>query len=382
MALILLLMIGGLITLVAGAEFLVRGASRLAAALGISPLIIGLTIVAFGTSSPELAVSVQSALGGQADVAIGNVVGSNIFNVLFILGASALITPLIVAQQLVRFDVPLMIGVSIVVWLFALNGYVERWEGALLFAGIVAYTVFLGMQSRRERNAAVIAEYETEYRLKRPFSWLQGLLDTGMAGGGLALLVVGARWFVDGAVGAAEAFGVSELVIGLTIVAAGTSLPEVATSIVAALRGERDIAVGNVVGSNIFNILAVLGLTALVAPGSGVPVSTNALWLDMPFMIVVAIACLPIFFTGYLIARWEGILFLGYYGIYTVFLILNSIHYPNLMEYRNLFLLFAVPLTVITIGVSVAREMRERREAMRRSGSVLMDGIRADRNGR
>lgn len=173
----------------------------------------------------------------------------------------------------------------------------------------------------------------------------------------------------------------SELVIGLTIVAAGTSLPEVATSIVAALRGERDIAVGNVVGSNIFNILAVLGLTALVAPGSGVPVSTNALWLDMPFMIVVAIACLPIFFTGYLIARWEGILFLGYYGMYTLFLILNSIHYPNLMEYRNLFLLFAIPLTVITIGLSVAREMRERREAMRRSENALRDGIGAERNG-
>ncbi|WP_298980943.1 calcium/sodium antiporter [Caldilinea sp.] len=367
MAFILLLMIGGLITLVAGAELLVRGASRLAAALGVSPLIIGLTIVAFGTSSPELAVSVQSALSGQADVAVGNVVGSNIFNVLFILGLSALITPLVVAQQLVRIDVPLMIVVSLAVWLFALNGYVERWEGALLFAGIVAYTVFLGIQSQRERNAAVLAEYEAEYHPKRPHSWLQGLLDAGMAGVGLALLVLGARWFVDGAVGAAEAMGVSELVIGLTIVAAGTSLPEVATSIVAALRGERDIAVGNVVGSNIFNILAVLGLTALVAPDSGVPVSTNALWLDMPFMIVVAIACLPIFFTGYLIARWEGLLFLGYYIVYTAFLILGSIHYPHLVEYRNLFLLFAAPLTVITIGVSVARDLRQRRE-MRRSG--------------
>ncbi|MCS6827959.1 MAG: calcium/sodium antiporter [Caldilinea sp.] len=378
MALILLLMLGGLVTLVTGAELLVRGASRLAAALGVSPLIIGLTIVAFGTSSPELAVSVQSALRGQADVAVGNVVGSNIFNVLFILGLSALITPLIVAQQLVRFDVPLMIGVSIVFWLFALNGYVERWEGALFFAGILAYTVFLAIQSRRERNAAVLAEYEAEFRPKRPHSWLQGLVDVGIAGGGLALLVFGARWFVDGAVAAAEAFGVSELVIGLTIVAAGTSLPEVATSIVAALRGERDIAVGNVVGSNIFNILAVLGLTALVAPGAGVPVSSNALWLDMPFMIVVAIACLPIFFTGYLIARWEGLLFLGYYIIYTAFLILSSIHYPHLAEYRNLFLLFAAPLTIITIGVSLARDLRQRRK-MRHSTNILIDGVGTDR---
>lgn len=381
MAFILLLMIGGLITLVAGAELLVRGASRLAAALGVSPLIIGLTIVAFGTSSPELAVSVQSALSGQADVAVGNVVGSNIFNVLFILGLSALITPLVVAQQLVRIDVPLMIVVSLAVWLFALNGYVERWEGALLFAGIVAYTAFLGVQSQRERNAAVLAEYEAEYQPKRPASWLQRLLDAGMAGVGLALLVLGARWFVDGAVGAAEAMGVSELVIGLTIVAAGTSLPEVATSIVAALRGERDIAVGNVVGSNIFNILAVLGLTALVAPGSGVPVSTNALWLDMPFMIVVAVACLPIFFTGYLIARWEGLLFLGYYIVYTAFLILGSIHYPHLSEYRNLFLLFAAPLTVITIGVSVVHDLRQRKKA-RHSEKLLLNGVGTDKNGR
>ena len=381
MAFILLLMIGGLITLVAGAELLVRGASRLAAALGVSPLIIGLTIVAFGTSSPELAVSVQSALSGQADVAVGNVVGSNIFNVLFILGLSALITPLVVAQQLVRIDVPLMIVVSLAVWLFALNGYVERWEGALLFAGIVAYTAFLGIQSQRERNAAVLAEYEAEYQPKRPASWLQRLLEAGMAGVGLALLVLGARWFVEGAVGAAEAMGVSELVIGLTIVAAGTSLPEVATSIVAALRGERDIAVGNVVGSNIFNILAVLGLTALVVPGSGVPVSTNALWLDMPFMIVVAVACLPIFFTGYLIARWEGLLFLGYYIVYTAFLILGSIHYPHLSEYRNLFLLFAAPLTVITIGVSVARDLRQRKKA-RHSEKLLLNGVGTDKNGR
>ncbi len=381
MAFILLLMIGGLITLVAGAELLVRGASRLAAALGVSPLIIGLTIVAFGTSSPELAVSVQSALSGQADVAVGNVVGSNIFNVLFILGLSALITPLVVAQQLVRIDVPLMIVVSLAVWLFALNGYVERWEGALLFAGIVAYTAFLGIQSQRERNAAVLAEYEAEYQPKRPASWLQRLLEAGMAGVGLALLVLGARWFVEAAVGAAEAMGVSELVIGLTIVAAGTSLPEVATSIVAALRGERDIAVGNVVGSNIFNILAVLGLTALVVPGSGVPVSTNALWLDMPFMIVVAVACLPIFFTGYLIARWEGLLFLGYYIVYTAFLILGSIHYPHLSEYRNLFLLFAAPLTVITIGVSVARDLRQRKKA-RHSEKLLLNGVGTDKNGR
>ncbi|MCL4826075.1 MAG: calcium/sodium antiporter [Caldilinea sp.] len=356
-----LLLAGGLVVLVAGAELLVRGASRLAAALGIAPLVIGLTIVAFGTSAPELAVSVQSALRGQADIALGNVVGSNIFNVLFILGLSALIVPLLVAQQLVRFDVPLMIGVSVLVWVLSLNGFVERWEGAVLFAGILLYTVFLIVQSRREQNKTSATEFEAEYALHEPVSWQRTVLNVGMAVGGLALLVLGARWFVDGAVGLARFLGLSELVIGLTIVAAGTSMPEVATSVVAALRGERDIAVGNVVGSNIFNILAVLGVAAIVAPGNGAPVANNMLVVDMPFMIAVAIACLPIFFTGHTISRWEGLLFLGYYVAYTIYLVLDAVNQPAIVQYREFMLLFVAPLTVITLLVSVGREIRRRR---------------------
>jgi cation:H+ antiporter len=358
----ILLLAGGLVLLVVGAEALVRGASRLAAALGIAPLIIGLTIVAFGTSSPEMAVSVQSALSGQTDIAVGNVVGSNIFNVLFILGVSALIVPLLVAQQLVRLDVPIMIGVSLVLLLMALNGFIERWEGGLLFAGIIGYTIFQVVQSRKgKETAAVEEEYAEEYGKPEPRTASRMLLNIGMALVGLVLLVLGARWFVDGAVQLARAFGISELIIGLTIVAAGTSLPEVATSLVAAVRGERDIAVGNVVGSNIFNILAVLGLSSLVAPGQGLPVSLGMIELDIPFMIAVAVACLPIFVTGNTIARWEGVVFVAYYVAYTVYLVLTSAEHDLLPQFQIFMLWFVMPLTALTVVVSLYREFGVRR---------------------
>lgn len=356
---IVLLLVGGLVTLVAGAELLVRGGSRLAAALGISPLVIGLTIVAFGTSAPEMAVSVQSALSGQVDIAVGNVVGSNIFNVLFILGLSALIVPLVVAQQLVRVDVPIMIGISVVVWLLALDGLIGRWEGALLFAGILAYTIFLIVQSQRERNKEVMAEYEAEYAVREPRTLQRMLLNVGLIAGGLLLLVLGSRWLVDGAVELARVLGMSELVIGLTIVAAGTSMPELATSVVAAIRGERDIAVGNVVGSNIFNLLSVLGLSALFS-SQGTPVSAQMLATDIPFMVAVAVACLPIFFTGYTIARWEGLIFVVYYGLYTAYLLLDAAGDPSLPQYRTFLLFFVIPLTVLTLAVSATRELRKR----------------------
>ena len=318
-----LLLAGGLVLLVIGAEALVRGASRLAAAMGVAPLVIGLTIVAFGTSSPEMAVSVQSTLAGQPDIAVGNAVGSNIFNVLFILGVSALIVPLVVAQQLVRWDVPIMIGVSVTLLLMALNGFIEQWEGWLLFGGIIAYTVLQIVQSRKgKESAAVEAEYSEEYGKPEPRT--AGRMTAqhwACARGPSAAGRLERCWFVDGATQLARAFGISELVIGLTIVAAGTSLPEVATSLIAAVRGERDIAVGNVVGSNIFNVLAVLGLSAIVAPGQGLPVAPGMIAMDIPFMVAVAIACLPVFITGNTIARWEGAVFVLYYVAYTAYLI-------------------------------------------------------------
>ncbi len=355
----LILFVVGLALLIVGAELLVRGASRLAAAVGVSPLVIGLTIVAFGTSAPEMAVSSVSALNGAADIAVGNVVGSNIFNVLFILGASALITPLIVAQQLVRLDVPIMIGVSMLALVFIADGVLNQLEGTTLFAGIIAYTVFLAVQSLRERNAQVKAEYEQEFS-EKPKGTGGVLLNLGLIAFGLIALVIGSRWLVDGAVAIARAVGVGEMVIGLTIVAAGTSLPEVATSILASIRGERDIAVGNVVGSNIFNLLAVLGMAGLIAP-QGLTISPSVLRLDIWVMIAVAIACLPIFFTGLKITRWEGALFLLYYAAYTAYLIFDATNNPALPVFSNVMLLFLVPLTVLTLAVTVFQEIHARR---------------------
>lgn len=316
------LLIAGFTLLLFGAEALVRGASKLAAVFGISPLVIGLTVVAFGTSAPEMAVSTMSGMAGQTNIALGNVVGSNIFNVLFILGLSALIAPLVVAQKLIKIDVPLMIAVSILTFLFCLDGTVGRLEGGLLFAGIIAYTVFLIFQSRRE-NKEVLAEYAQEYGEEKAYSLTALLVDVLLILAGLGLLVLGSKWLVDGAVSIAQKLGVSDLVIGLTIVAAGTSLPELATSVVASIRGERDIAVGNVVGSNIFNILAVLGLTGLISP-AGVTVSLQALHFDIPVMILSAAACLPVFFTGSRISRREGLLFLAGYIAYIAYLVLTA----------------------------------------------------------
>lgn len=348
--------LGGLVFLVLGGEFLVRGASRLAALAGISALVIGLTVVAFGTSAPELAVSVQACLQGQTDIAVGNVVGSNIFNVLFILGISALISPLVVSSQLVRIDVPLMIAASVLMLLLGLDGAIDRWEGVALFAILVTYTGWTVVKSRRE-SAKVQQEFDEEYALKpqekgwRAIGWQFVLL-----GGGLALLTVGASWLVSGASTIARLVGMSELMIGLTIVAAGTSLPEVATSIMASVRGERDIAVGNVVGSNLFNILCVLGLSAAVVP-EGVAVSAAALRLDIPVMIAVALACLPIFFTGHVIARWEGGLFFAYYLAYTAYLILAATM-PSVSRTFGIVLLgFVLPLTVITLAICVYRAL-------------------------
>jgi cation:H+ antiporter len=351
----------GLVALIAGAELLVRGASKLALSFGISPLVVGLTVVAFGTSSPELAVSMQSAWSGQVDIALGNVVGSNIFNVLFILGASALIVPLVVHQQLIRQEVPLMIGISLLLWALAADRGIGRWEGALLTMLMVAYTLLLVRQSRRETAAAqaqVDAEYTEAFDGLPKRGWdahwgVQGLLILS----GLALLVLGAHWLVEAAVAFARALGVSELVIGLTIVAAGTSLPEVATSIMAALRGERDIAVGNVVGSNIFNILAVLGISASIAPAA-LPVAPVMLAFDIPVLLAVSIACLPIFFTGNQIARWEGALFLALYAAYTLYLILDATGHDALTGYSAAMGGFVLPLIGATLLVLAARHWR------------------------
>ena len=345
----------GLVLLLVGAEFLVHGAAGLAAALGLSPLVIGLTVVAYGTSAPEMAVSVGASLSGQGDIALGNVVGSNILNVLLILGVSALITPLAVAEQLVRIEVPLMIAVSLTVLVMALDGRISRLEGALLLVALPAHTTFAVWQSRRETKA-IRAEYAAEFG--SPSATRRSIVvQVALVVGGLALLVLGARWLVDGAIALAQWWGLSELVIGLTIVAAGTSLPEVATSVIASLRGERDIAVGNVVGSNIFNLLAVLGASG-VASTDGIRAAAALVSFDLPVMLAVAVACLPIFFTGHSIGRWEGALFLAYYVAYMIFVIFAARAHDALPAFSNLMGLFVIPLTGVTLLIFAVRECR------------------------
>jgi cation:H+ antiporter len=238
--------------------------------------------------------------------------------------------------------------------LLGLDGRISTLDGVLLFAGVVAYTVFAIWQSRRDQVAAGEPDAPAEEAPKGATGFLASI---GLVVVGLGLLALGASWLVGGAVAIARLFGLSELIIGLTIIAVGTSLPEVAASIIAALRGQRDIAVGNVVGSNLFNILAILGLTSVIAPG-GVAVPPAALTFDIPVMIAVALACLPIFFTGYTIARWEGWLFLGYYLAYTAFLLLDATGHDALPAFSTMLGLFVLPLTAVTLLVLVGRALR------------------------
>jgi len=346
-----LMFVGGLVLLIGGAEALVRGAGKLAVSVGISPLVVGLTVVAFGTSSPEMAVSVKSAMEGKVDIAIGNVVGSNIFNVWFILGACALIAPLMINRQIIRQEVPIMIGATLLMVGFMWNGEISRIEAAVMFTLLLGYTAFLVIQSRNEKKSTTAEDAELDLTSRWDRHWSVQVILIAV---GLFLLVQGSNWLVEAAIIFAKSMGVSELVIGLTIIAAGTSMPEVATSIMATIRGQRDIAVGNVIGSSTFNILGVLGLTGIVAPAS-LAVAPSILTFDMWVMLSVAVACLPVFFSGREIARWEGGVFLGYYCAYTAYLILMSQEHSALPMLSNVMLLFVVPITVVTIIASLIR---------------------------
>jgi cation:H+ antiporter len=349
-----LLFAAGLAGLVMGATLLVRGASKLALSFGISPLVVGLTIVAFGTSAPEMAVSVGAVLDGRTDIAAGNAVGSNIFNVLFILGASALITPLVVNLQLIRQEVPIMIGAALLLLLLGLDGQLGLFDAGLLTVLMAAYTVFLIVQSRRA--SAQATEYDDEVKPAAAGAWDAKLpAQLLLIVAGLGLLVVGSEALVGAAVNFAKALGVSDVVIALTIVAAGTSMPEVATSIAAALKGERDIAVGNVVGSNTFNILGCLGLSGLAAGTGGLPLAPSLLSFDIWVMLAVSLACLPVFVSGREIARWEGGVFVGYYVAYVAYLILAAQQHDALPFFSNVMLGFVVPLTVVTLIVMLLR---------------------------
>jgi cation:H+ antiporter len=355
-----ILFVIGLVALIAGAEMLVRGASKLALALGISPLVVGLTIVALGTSSPEIAVSVGAVVNGTTDIAIGNVIGSNICNVLFILGVSAMVAPLAVHSQVIRQEVPIMIGASILLLAVVLDGRLGRTDAGLMLVLVIAYTIFVVRQSRAET-----AEIRDEYAAAAPSSggwdghWAMQVL---MVAAGLGLLVVGSNWLVDAAVAFARALGVSDLIIGLTVIAAGTSMPEVATSVMAVLRGERDIAVGNVVGSNIFNILGCLGISGLVS-ANGLAISPAVMHFDLWVMIAVALACLPVFVAGREIGRGKGVIFVGYYAAYIAYLILGAQDHDALPAFSRIMIGFVLPLTIVTLVAMVIRDQagREKR---------------------
>jgi len=360
-----LLLLGGLAALVAGGEVLVRGASGLARAFGMSPLIVGLTVVAAATSAPELAVTVDATLSGSPGLALGNVVGSNIANVLLVLGASALVLPLAVSSQLIRADIPVLAGMSILMMLLALDGSISRADGVVLVTLVAAYVATLVIVARR-RAATANGNAEggaTDPSRGEPAGTSAGkrlLRDVALVVVGVGLLVLGARWLVRAATEVAQSFGVSDLVIGLTVVAVGTSLPEMATSVMAAIRGEREMAVGNVAGSNIFNLGMVLGLAAAISP-EGVPVGRAAIVFDIPFMVAVALAVLPVAFTGFAISRLEGALFVGYYVAYTAFLLLAAAQHDALEPFSAIMAGFVAPITVGWIVVLAVYELGVRR---------------------
>lgn len=345
------LVIAGLALLIAGGEALVRGAGTLASRAGISPLVIGLVVVSAATSAPELAVTVGAVVNGQPDLAVGNVVGSNIVNILFILGLSAFLSPLIIKRQLVRFDIPVMVGISVAFLVVSLDGRISVLDGILLFGALVIHTI-VSIRLGRKEILAPDAKPDTMPLNSKPVSlWLAILLLIA----GIGLLVLGAQLLVTGAVSIATALGVSSLVIGLTVVAIGTSLPELATSLIAILRGETDMAVGNIVGSNIFNIGAVIGAPAIFF-AAGIPVAPSAIAIDLPLMLAAAVALLPIAFTGFIMARWEGALFVLLYVAYVLYLVLDSTGHDAAVGFTTIMLWFVMPLVAMTLVAVTAYE--------------------------
>lgn len=309
---IVLYLVGGLVLLFIGAEGLIRGSSNLAIKIGITPLVVGLTVVAFGTSAPELVVSLKAALIGNSSIALGNVIGSNIANIAFILGVAALIRPLDVHANVIMREIPIMIGISILLIILLLDGELGLIDGIIFVAGIVVYTIVNIILARKEKNPEVDAEFKEglESKLGVPISIVFMIV-------GLGLLILGANLFVQSAIAIAKLFHLSDAVIGLTIVAVGTSLPELITSIVAAYKKEADIAIGNVVGSNIFNILSILGITAIIIPISSAGIS----YVDLGIMLIAAMVLFPLSRTGFSISRWEGAILLAGYGVYIYHLI-------------------------------------------------------------
>ena len=344
--------VAGLVLLSLGGEALVRGAGTIASKAKVSPLIIGLVVVSAATSAPEFAVTIGAVVNGEPDLAIGNVIGSNIANVLLILGIAAMVSPLVIKRQLVRFDIPVMLGASLLLTIFSLDGQISPLDGGILFGLLAMHTLISIIMGKR---ATEQPKYEP---VELPFN--SGPVAITIALGllvlGVGMLVGGSQLLVAGAVSIASALGVSSLVIGLTVVAIGTSLPELATSIVAIRKGETDMAVGNVVGSNLFNIGLVLGVPAFIF-GEGLPVLESAIAIDFPIMLAAAVALLPIAFTGFIVARWEGLLFFSLYVAYMIYLVLDNTGHEASAGFSFVMVWIVGPLLLATLIAVVAYEI-------------------------
>jgi cation:H+ antiporter len=309
----IVLIVAGLVVLTVGAELLVRGGASLALRLGVTPLVIGLTVIAFGTGSPEFVVSLEAAIKGSSGIALGNVIGSNISNIALILGCSALIAPMAVKAEILRREMPILMAVTAFLCIMMWDGIISRVDGALLAIGSIAYTIGAYVVSKTKEDAEVEAEYEEAVKPSGRPAWLDAIFILL----GLGALIFGANILVSGAIDVANFIGLSEAVIGLTIVAIGTSLPELATSVVASYRGEADISFGNVIGSNVFNILAVLGIAALISP-----MPTDGIRsLDIAVFLGSVIVIWAMLGRRYLIDRFEGVILLLGYVIYIVTLL-------------------------------------------------------------
>lgn len=342
------LFIAGLIALIAGAELFLKAVDHFGLKWGVSPLIMGLTVVAFATGAPELAISIKAASSGSADLVLGNIIGSNIANILLILGITSVLSPLAISGRIVRVDVPIVIAASALVFGLALDGKLTSTDGVILLLGLVAYSAFTYYQIQKSKNDGV--EEEIFEYAESPDELAQGaffyIKNIGFLIIGLVLIVQGSDWMVDSAVTIAEALGLSELVIGLTIVSIGTSLPEIATSMSAARKGKADIAVANVMGSNLYNMLLTLGLTLIIAPNV-LDVSVKAINMDLPFMLAVSIACIPIFIAGFNMTRTDGSIFLFYYAAYLTYLVMDAVGSGYVEVAKTAMLWVVIPATVV-----------------------------------
>jgi cation:H+ antiporter len=337
--------------LILGAELSVRAAVGLARILQTRPLFLGLTVVALGSSAPQMAVGLQAAFSGSSDIAVGSVVGSNIFNVLVTLGLSALIIPLRVARQLVRVDIPLMIAATALVTALSWNGVLSGLDGLILLLGLAGYLIVVLRQfAHGTRHVHPVAD-----KPRRPLRPL--LMRLSMMIGGLVLMIYGSRFLVNAATVIAQDLGLSERVIGLTVIGIATSLPALMTSLIAALRGERDIAVGNVIGSNLFNLLGVLGATALISP-EPLSISPNALDFDLPVMLVTAALALPMFYSGYRLTRLEGLLLLALYVVYGLHIVSFTTGMPLADRLERLMIHYALPVLGVAVAITTVRAWR------------------------